>query len=64
MVPVQIMVGRTHSIGKFEFVKMEVTADLEQGENVSEALESLYDYVDTMVQMDLDEIRLAKAMAK
>ena len=64
MIARQISCGRTHSLDKFEFVKMEVTADLEEGEDPTEAMRELYDYVDTLVQMDIDEIRLAKAMQK
>lgn len=58
----QISCGKTKNIGNFEFVKMEVTADLEPNEDPTEAMEKLYDYVDTLTEMDINEIRLAKNM--
>lgn len=56
----KITCGRTKNLGNFESLRMDVTAQLEEGEDPTEAMISLHDYVETLVNLDIDEIRIAK----
>jgi hypothetical protein len=60
MIITKINCGRVRNLGNFETVRMEVTADLEVGEDSTEAMQRLYAYVDELIQMDIDEVKLAQ----
>lgn len=62
MVATKITCGRVRNLGNYESLRMEVTAELEEGEDPKKCMEELYAYVDDLVQMDIEAIKIAKSM--